>query len=113
MIERPQWYSIKFANPALAVAALQLGQEITLDTDAPFRMTGVAIYCFDETGAAVGAARNVAVSIQFTMPDLTWVQKRLFSSTSFLGHDLTLAQFVNPFDGQAVNGAAGQTAPYY
>lgn len=102
MIERPQWNVFRFTNASLVAGAGIINSEITLDTDAPFRMTGVAVYVFSSTGAPLGAAPNIGLTIQFTMPDLTWVQKRLLS-----------AQLANPFDNQAVNGAAAQTAPYY
>ena len=102
MIERPQWNVFRFTNPGLVAGSSVLNTEITLDTDAPFRMTGVAVYVFSSTGTPLGAASNIGMTLQFTMPDFTWVQKRI-----------TSAQLLNPFDNQAVNGAGSQTAPYY
>ncbi len=102
MIERPQWYAFSFKNPALVAGAQQFGPEIQLDTDAPFRCTGVAVYCFSSLGAPLGAAGNIGVTLRFTLPDRTFIQKNLIS-----------AQQLNPLDIQAVNGAGGQTAPYY
>jgi hypothetical protein len=102
MIERPQWYSFSYVNTALAAGAQRLYQELTLDTDAPFRMTGVAVYVFNSAGVPLGPAGNVGVTLRFTMPDLSWIQKHLDS-----------AQLVNTYDAQAVNGAGGLTAPYY
>lgn len=102
MIERPQWNVFRFTNPSLVTGSSALGQEVTLDTDAPFRLTGVAVYVFSSTGAPLGAAPNVGLTLRWTMPDQTWVQKHLDS-----------CQMLNPFDNQAVNGAGSQTAPYY
>lgn len=102
MIERPQWYVFRFTNSSLATGASSLGQEVTLDTDAPFRLTGIAVYVFSSGGVPIGAAGNVGLTLRFTMPDHTWVQKHLDS-----------CQMLNPFDNQAVNGAGGRLAPYY
>lgn len=102
MIERQQWYVYTFPNPGLVAGASQLNEVIQLDTDAPFRATGVAVYCFAADGTPLGASGNVGVTIRFTTADKVWIQKNLIS-----------AQQLNPFDNQAVNGAGGQTAPYY
>lgn len=104
MIERPQWYAFRYRQPSRGLIAGQsaLYQEITTDTDAPFRMTGVAVYVFVEERDTQGSAGNVGVTLRWTMPDGTWVQKHIDS-----------AQLINPFDNQAVNGAGGMTAPYY
>lgn len=96
MIERPQWYAIKLPGAGL------LGVEIQLDTDAPFRMTGVALYVINGSGTALGAAGNLFTTIRFTRPDGTWTQRHLISG-----------QQLNPFDQNAQNGAGGETAPYY
>jgi hypothetical protein len=102
MIERQHWYVLQYQNAALVAGLTLNNKEIQLDSDAPFRATGVAVYCFSESGAALGPTGNVGMQLRFTLPDRTWVQKNLIS-----------AQQLNPLDIQAVNGAAGQTAPYY
>lgn len=101
-IERPQWYVSRFSNAGLAPGYTLLGKEVQTDTDAPFRMTGVAIYVFAADGTALGAAGNSGLTFRFTRPDGTWVQKHLIPG-----------QTINPYDSGAVNGAGGQPAPFY
>lgn len=102
MIERQHWYVYQFPNPALVAGAQLFNKVIQLDTDAPFRATGVAVYVFNSAGAALGPAGNIGITLRFTTADKVWIQKNLVSG-----------QLLNPFDNQAVNGAAGQTAPFY
>ncbi len=99
--ERPQWYVKRFPNSAL-VAQASLNPELQLDSDAPFRATGVAVYVFDSTGAAIGAAGGVGLKLRFARPDGVWIQKRLIT-----------AQAVNPFDADAAGGAGGQPAAFF
>lgn len=102
MIERQQYYVLQYNNPGLTAGLPLNNKEIRLDSDAPFRATGVAVYCFSNSGVPLGPTGNVGMMLRFTLPDRTWVQKNLIS-----------AQQLNPPDIQAVNGAAGQTAPFY
>jgi hypothetical protein len=95
VIERPHWYVAPFV-------AAQTGIEIPLDTDAEFRATGVAVYCFSSTKVPLGSAGNVGVTLRFADAQGVFIQKRL-----------SVAQQVNPFDNQAVNGAGGLPAPFY
>lgn len=102
MIERQQFYVLRYSNPGLVAGLVQNNKEIQLDSDAPFRATGVAVYVLGSDGTALGPTGNVGMTLRFTLPDRTWVQKNLIS-----------AQQLNPLDIQAINGAGGQTAPYY
>lgn len=96
LVERPQWYVARMLNPNLQANYPIVNQEIQLDSDAPFRMTGVAVY-------VVGASNaNQQIQIRFTRSDRSWVQKWL-----------TSAQVLNPFDQGAAAGAGGQTPPFY
>lgn len=102
LTERCQWYVKRFPNPGLVAGQQNLNFELKTDTDAPFRMTGVAVYVFNSASVPLGAAGNVGVMMRFTRPDRTWIQKHLVS-----------AQSLNPFDGGAAAGAAGQNPPFY
>lgn len=101
--ERAQWYVGSIANTALTTGLAQNGLIIKTDSDAPFRLSAIAVYVFDNAGNAQGAAGNVGVTLRFYRPDGTsGVQKHVLS-----------AQAVNPYDAGSVNGAGGQTAPYF
>lgn len=101
--ERAQWYVGKVQNPSLTPGVAQQGLRIKTDSDAPFRLTAVAVYVIGNSGAAEGAAGNVGVTVRFYRPDgWTSVQQHVLS-----------AQAVNPFDAAALNGAGGQTASYF
>ena len=96
LIERPQWNVGTFPNPNMTAGLLTQNQEIQLDSDAPFRATGVAVYIVGATSA------DSNVLLRFTRPDGSW-QHRL----------LTSGQAVNPFNTGSPVGAASQTAPYF
>ena len=102
LIERPQWYVKRFPNAGLVTAQQNLNHELQLDSDAPFRMTGVAVYVFNEAGLPVGAAGNVHVTIRFTRPDRDWIQKHLIS-----------AQQLNVYDAGAVAGAGLENPAFF
>lgn len=103
MIERPQFYVAKFLNPSAidGFSAFSLAKQT--DSDAPFRLFGIAFYVFDSAGNPQGAAGNIDVLVEFTRPDGT---------TFFQRHQIP-AQAIQPFAGQATDGAGGETAPYY
>lgn len=100
--ERPQYYQLRFKNSALTAGFQQLGVELKTDSDAPFRMTGIALYVFDAANVALAAAGNIKLTVRFARPDGSWVQKHLSS-----------AQAINPFDAGAVTGAGLFQAPYF
>jgi hypothetical protein len=102
MVERPQWYVKRLQNTQLVAAYQSLGVELQTETDAPFRMVGVALYLFNEANQPIGAAGNVNAKVRFTRPDGSWIQKHLISG-----------QALNVYDGGAVGGAAGQRPPFY
>ena len=102
MVERPQWYVKRLQNTSLVAAYQSLGVELQTETDAPFRMVGVALYLFDADNLPIGAKGNVKTTIRFTRPDGSWIQKHLIS-----------AQALNPYDAGAVTGAGGQRPPFY
>ena len=96
LVERPQWYVANLRNP-FGVAGLRvINQELQLDSDAPFRLTGVAVFVY------AAPNRNQEIQVRFTKADRTWVQKFL-----------TSAQALNPFDQGAAAGAGGETPPFY
>lgn len=101
-VERPQWYVKRLQNTALVAGYQALGVEKQLQSDAPFRCVGLAIYLFDEAGVPIGAAGNGHVTLRFTRPDGSWVQKHLVSG-----------QALNPYDSGAPNGAGGQRPPFF
>lgn len=101
--ERAQWYVGRVPNAALTTGLVQTGLTIKTDSDAPFRLTAIALYVFSNTGAAQGAAGNVGVTLRFYRPD----------GTSGLQKHVLSGQAVNPYDAAAVNGAGGLTAPYF
>lgn len=102
LTERCQWYVKRFPNAGLVAGQQNINHELKTDTDAPFRMTGLAVYVFNADSFPVGAAGNVGITMRFTRPDRTWIQKHMVS-----------AQALNPFDGGAANGAAAQSPPFY
>lgn len=96
LLERPQWYVANMLNPALTANYLIENQELRLDSDAPFRATGVCVY-------VVGNTPNTQnITLRFTRPDGSWVQKFL-----------TSGEALNPFDQGAVAGAGGNNPPFY
>ena len=100
--ERAQWYVGKVENPNLVAGYAQNDLQIRTDSDAPFRLTSIAVYVISATGVAEAAAGNIGVTLRFYHPDgTTGVQQHLLS-----------AQALNPYDASAVNGAGGFTAPY-
>ena len=101
--ERAQWYVGSVPNAGLVTGLTQNGLTIQTDSDAPFRLTAIAVYVFSNTGAAQGAAGNIQVTIRFYKPDGTQAVQQ---------HHLS-AQALNPYDAGAVNGAGGLTAPYF
>ena len=50
----------------------------------------------------VAGGGNVGHQLRFTRPDGTWFQR-----------DILSAQHVNPYDSGAVNGAGGQSSPFF
>jgi len=102
MIERPQWNVYEFSNTGALAGYGQTAVEIALDTDAPFRCFGIAIYIFNSGDAPIGAQGNINFTLRYTKADRYYLQRHLVS-----------AQQLNPYDAQAVNGAGGQTAPFY
>lgn len=103
MTERPQYYVAKFLNAGNVAGFLDLASALQTDSDAPFRMFGVAFYVFGAPGAVEGPAGNINFTFRYTRPD----------GTSFYQRHLVSAQQLNPFDAQAANGAGGQPAPFY
>lgn len=103
LVERPQWYVAKFSNPSLIDGFSSFSLALQTDSDAPFRMFGIAFYVFDAAGNPQGAAGNIDVLVEYTRPD----------GTTFYQRHQIPAQALQPFDGQAVTGAGGETAPYY
>jgi len=101
-IERPHWYVQIFPNPNLVAGSTLLGVGLRIDTDAPFRCVGVAVYTVSAASVPLAGGGNVAQQLRFTRPDGTWFQR-----------DILSAQQVNPFDAGAVNGAGGQNAPFF
>ena len=102
MTERPQWNVKRLQNATLVAGYQSLGSELQLETDAPFRMVGVAVYLFDADNKPIGAAGNVKTTIRFTRPDGSWIQKHIIS-----------AQGLNPYDAGAPNGAVGNRPAFY
>src|SRR5579862_2232346 len=102
LIERPQWYVKRFTNSNLTAGAQFLDYSLQMDYDAPFRMTGYAIYVYSSSGTPLGAAGNIGLQVRFTRPDQTWVQKRIISG-----------QQANPYDTDAAAGAAGQPPAFF
>lgn len=96
ILERVQWNVARMLNPSLVADLSIVNQELKLDSDAPFRATGVAVYVVGNT------AGNQNITLRFTRADGNWVQKLL-----------TSAQSLNPFQSGAIAGAGGQTAPFY
>lgn len=97
MIERAQFYVAKLLGSG------QNNVTIQTDSDAPFRLFGLAFYTFGSGGGAQGAAGNVSFKVRFTKPDGTsWFQRNLVNALA-----------LNPFDNQATNGAGGLLAPVY
>lgn len=102
LIERPQWYVQQFPNPSLVAGSSLLGVGLRTDSDAPFRLCGIAVYTLSSAGVPLAGAGNVAQQIRFTRPDGTWFQR-----------DILSAQQINPFDQGAVNGAGGAASPFF
>lgn len=102
LTERPQWYVLRFPNTGLVAGQTNINVELRTDSDAPFRMTAMAVYAFNADNEALGAAGNVGLTMRVARADNSWMQKRL-----------TFAQQLNPFDTNAVNGAAAQPAAFF
>ena len=103
MIERPQYYVTKFVNPNLLDGYTQKSLALQTDSDAPFRLFGIAFYVFSSTGAVQAAQGNINVLVKFTRPNGTAYYQR---------HQIP-AQAIQPYDAQAPNGAGGLPGPYY
>jgi hypothetical protein len=103
LIERAQWYTTKFVNAGLVDGYSQFNLGLQTDSDAPFRLYGIAFYVFDNTGTPQAAAENINVSVQFTLPN----------GTNYYQRHVIPAQALQPFDQQAPNGAGGQSASFY
>ena len=97
MIERPQYYVTKFVNPSLLEGYSQFSLALQTDSDAPFRLYGIAFYVFSSTGAIQASQGNINVLVKFTRPNGTAYYQR---------HQIP-AQAIQPYDAQAVNGAGG------
>ena len=102
MIERPQWYVAKFLNPNLINGYSQFSLALQTDSDAPFRLFGIAFYVNDSAGNPLAASGNIYVNVEFTRPDGTTFYQR---------HQIS-AQSIQPFDQQAPDGNGGP-GPYY
>lgn len=102
LIERPQWYVKRFPNAGLVAGQQTIDVELQTDSDAPFRATGVAVYVFGTDGAPLGAEGNVGITLRFAHADRSYLQKHLIS-----------AQQLNPFDADALAGAAGQPPAFF
>ena len=101
--ERAQWYVATVLNPSLVSGLVQNAQQLKTDSDAPFRLTAIALSVLSSTGVPQAAAGNIGVTIRFYRPDgSTGLQKHILS-----------AQAVNPYDAAAVNGAGAMQAPYF
>jgi hypothetical protein len=105
VIERPQYYVLKFTNTQLVAGYTQNSLALKIDQDsvAPFRLYGIAFYVFDSTGTPQAAADNINVTVKFTRPD----------GTTFYQRNSVPLQSVQPFDQQAPTGAGGQAASFY
>lgn len=103
MIERPQWYQLKLANPGLITGYTQDNIALQTDSDAPFRAFGVAFYVFDASGNPQAAAGNIDFTIRFTRPD----------GTTYFSRHVIPGSAIQPFDQQAPDGAGGLSAPFY
>jgi hypothetical protein len=105
VIERPQFYVLKFTNAQLVAGYTQNSLALKIDQDsvAPFRLYGIAFYVFDSTGTPQAAADNINVTVKFTRPD----------GTTFYQRNNIPLQAVQPFDQQAPAGAGGQAASFY
>lgn len=103
MIERAQWYTTKFINAQLVDGYSQFNLGLQTDSDAPFRLFGIAFYVFDNTGTPQAAAENINVLVQFTLPN----------GTTYYQRHIIPAQALQPFDQQAPDGAGAQAASYY
>jgi len=93
MIERFQTYVIKYSDTV--GTGSQFGKEINLDPDAPFRLTGIAIWALGGPGNALVAYPG-GVQVRYTRPDRMWVQRHMIQ-----GNTLT------PGFGINVNSAGG------
>jgi hypothetical protein len=103
VIERPEWYVTKFLNPAAIDGFSSLSLTLQTDSDAPFRLFGIAFYVFDAMGVPQAAAGNINVLVEFTKPD----------GTTFYQRHQIPAQAIQPFDQGSPLGAASLPAPFY
>lgn len=103
MIERSQWYVAKFLNPNLVTGFSQFSLALQTNSDAPFRLFGIAFYVFDAAGNPQAAAGNIQVLVEFTRPN----------GTTYFQRHLIPAQAIQPFNQQAPGGAGGFPPPYY
>ena len=103
MIERLQYYVTKFLNPNLVEGYTQNSLALQTDSDAPFRLYGIAFYVFSSTGAIQAAQGNLNVLVKFTRPN----------GTAYYQRHVIPAQAIQPYDAQSPAGAGGLAAPYY
>jgi hypothetical protein len=68
MIERMHFHTVP---DFISLASPQLGYSVPVDTDAPFRLYGVAVFPIG------GAANAGALQMRFTRPDGSWMQRHL------------------------------------
>jgi len=101
MVERQHWYSLTVNNVGANPGYTQFNTQLRLDTDAPFRATGFAVYAFNN-GTALGPLGNIGLSVRYTNPDGGFVQR-----------NLTSAEALNVYDAQAVAGANAQSPPVF
>jgi hypothetical protein len=77
MIERFQTYRITYQDTTGTGSSFS--KEITLDPDAPFRLTGIAIWVLGAGGISNTLAQTIPAGIQirYTRPDRMWVQRNM------------------------------------
>jgi hypothetical protein len=74
MFERTQWYSLAYNDTTGAGTAF--GVELKLDSDAPFRMTGIAVWILG------GTLTQNAIQLRYTGPDREFLQRHMIQASA-------------------------------
>jgi hypothetical protein len=77
MFERTQWYQLAYNDTTGAGTAF--GVELKLDSDAPFRMTGIAVWIL---GAGSTAQTQSAIELRYTGPDREFLQRHMIQASA-------------------------------
>jgi hypothetical protein len=85
VFERTQWYSLPY-NDATGAGSV-FGLELKLDSDAPFRMTGIAVWIL---GSSSTVQTPNAIQFRYTGPDREFLQRNLIQASA-----LTPGFFIN------------------